>query len=351
MAKQSETIYYTARVHPNNITVLRNYTGCAHSRADMISAFTSNDEEPVNSKFINSKRTASGVLSVQAKRKLIRAIDYMLFISPVRKAKNLISGKVIKFRVNFVTLTLSSAQIHSDKVITNKLLNQFFVEIKRKYQVSNYIYRAEKQRNGNIHYHILIDKFIWYTDIRDLWNRIQNKLGYVDRYSQEQREWHKNGFKPRPELFNFWPLEKQKKAYKEGLKSNFTRPNSTDIHSLKKIRNVRSYLVKYMTKEDESLSGVGVKVDAKLLVSGRLWASSHNFSNISGLQVDVDSFIEELLSRLKRSNLVWVYEEAYFSIYYFDIRELVSTPFESLFVQFTRYLADSFQCNYQLSFA
>lgn len=351
MSKQAESIYYTARVHPNQITVIRQYTGCHKSNSACFAFENDSGDIVLNSKFLHSKRTAEGKLSDIAKRKLKRAIDYMLFISQEKKARNLITGKQIKFKVNFVTLTLCSAQIHSDKEITNLLLNQFLIEMKTKFKLKNYIYRAEKQKNGNIHYHILMDIFVWFTDIRDIWNRIQNKLGYVDRYSEEQRNWHKSGFKPRPELYNMWPLEQQKKAYKQGLKSNFTRPNSTDIHSLKKIRNVRAYLLKYMSKEETINPTLNPELEEKLKVQGRLWACSHNFNNISGLKVDVDNFIEELLSRLKRSGLVRIFEDAYFSIYYFDIKELMFTPFESLFHEFVRYLGATFGCSYQISLA
>lgn len=351
MAKQNHTTFYTARVHPNQISVIRQYTGSSGSSSKVSYDYTGCGNEGINSKFINSKRTAEGKLSDIAKRKLKRAIDYMLFISQEKKARNQITGKQIKFKVNFVTLTLSSAQIHSDKEITNILLNQFFVELKQKFKLKNYIYRAEKQKNGNIHYHILMDVFIWFTDIRDIWNRIQNKLGYVDRYSEEQRKWHINGFRPRPDLYQYWPLGQQKKAYKQGLKSNFTRPNSTDIHSLKNIRNVRAYLLKYMSKEEIYVSGSEIEIDEKLLVKGRVWACSHNFSNITGLAVDVDSFIEEMLSRLERSKLVRIFNDTYFSVYYFDIRELMFTPFESLFHEFVKYLGATFNCAYQLQSA
>jgi hypothetical protein len=82
--------------------------------------------------------------------------------------------------------------------------------------VSRYVWKYEKQGNGNIHYHILTDKFIPYRELRDNWNRIIEKHNYI---------------------------------YQFKLKHGHTDPNTTDIHSLKKVNNVPQYLSKYMIKE------------------------------------------------------------------------------------------------------
>lgn len=116
----------------------------------------------------------------------------------------------------FVTVTLSSRQIHCDKTIKRECLNHFLIYLKRNYGVVNYIWKAELQDNGNIHYHILTDKYIPWQELRDLWNSAQNRLGYVDMFQHDN-------------------------------------PNSTDIHSLRKVKNVMSYVAKYMTKKESTL--------------------------------------------------------------------------------------------------
>lgn len=335
-------------VHPTGLTTVRVSSKPNKSGNNPYQVQLFDEGYDAYKRIANSNRKHSENLSVNAKRKLLKAIDYLLFISKEKEGISKSSGKRIKFRVNFVTLTLSSKQIHDDKIITNTLLNQFLVEIRKYHQVKNYIYRAEKQKNGNIHYHLLIDTFIDYTSLRDTWNRIQQKLGYVTRYSENMREWHKNGFQVRKELLSVWPLEKQFKAYKEGLKSNFTRPNSTDIHSLRKIRNIRAYLIKYLTKETQNKSLTPGSVGDSLTISGRLWSCSQSLSDIKGFATEVDSFLNEMLSRLKRCSAVRIYQTKYFSIFNFDIRELFGTPLEQLLLKFLQYCSDTFQMDFQV---
>src|SRR3972149_9919788 len=135
-------------------------------------------------------------------------------------------------RITFITLTLPSNQIHTDNVIKSKCLNQLLIEMSRYHKVEQYIWRAEKQKNGNIHFHILADRYIFWSDIRNRWNRIVNKLGYVDRYKDEQKKFHKDGFQVRQELTGKWTVESSKKAFIKGKRLNWNDPNSTDIHSI-----------------------------------------------------------------------------------------------------------------------
>ncbi|GAH86291.1 unnamed protein product, partial [marine sediment metagenome] len=57
-----------------------------------------------------------------------------------------------------------------------------------------YVWRAEKQENGNIHFHFIVDNFIPWNELRNTWNRIQQNLGYISRFSEAQRLKHINGF-------------------------------------------------------------------------------------------------------------------------------------------------------------
>jgi hypothetical protein len=113
----------------------------------------------------------------------------------------------------FLTLTLSSKQVHCDKTIKREVLNHFLIYLKRRYAVHNFLWKAEIQEKttGNIHYHIITDKYIPHEELRELWNAAQNRLSYVDMFE------HKN-------------------------------PNSTDIHSLRRVKNVMAYVGKYMSK-------------------------------------------------------------------------------------------------------
>ncbi len=207
-----------------------------------------------------------GEISEHAQKRLRKMIDFMLYIT---REKQINSHQIktksvgaeiyiekghkyknsVRYKVTFVTLTLPSPQIHTDEHIKKEALNHFLNDIRRKFKSELYIWKAEKQENGNIHFHILCDKYIHYKDLRDSWNRIINKpsLGYVDRYSERMKAIFANGFVMLPG--DSRTSEKQLKAYEYNRSTGWTNPNSTDIHALHRIKNVAAYIAKYISKD------------------------------------------------------------------------------------------------------
>src|SRR5690606_29708884 len=80
--------------------------------------------------------------------------------------------------LTFVTCTLPAKQIHSDKVIKRAFV-LFLDNLKKTYGVRQYIWKSEAQNNGNLHFHVLIDRYIDWQIIRKLWNSQMVRLGYV----------------------------------------------------------------------------------------------------------------------------------------------------------------------------
>lgn len=351
--KRKLTIIPQISVHPSQINVYNQYhwDPCPPERKDKNSdyfAFLKDNGELIEyggkkyNHLLASERKAAGKVSKIAKRKITKAVEYLIAITANKTVTNRITGRKLSMKVAFITLTLASTQIHSDNEIISKLLNQFLIEIKKYHLVKNYIWRAEKQKNGNIHFHILIDKYIPYQEVRDRWNRIQNKLGYVDRYRNEQLTWHKNGFKLRSNLLPTWPAEKQKRAYERGAKTHWNSPNSTDIHSIRKIINLKNYIVKYITKSPEENSNNENKTEEKIKQTGRIWGCNHELSNLKGARIDIDSMTEKELEKLKNDPSVYIYESNYFSIYYIDFHKLKAKGCNYLFNQLALYLYETF---------
>ncbi len=259
----------------------------------------------------------SGLISKKAGKRINNAIDWLLLLARNKKVFNVSTKKTFTFKVSFVTLTLSSKQIHSDNEIKKELLNQFLTEARKRWKVDKYVWRAEKQMNGNIHFHIVIDKFIDHRHLRITWNRIQNKLGYIDRYSENQKNFFKNGFKFRGSLKETWSYANQKKAYYLGKACNFKNPNSTDVHKVHGIKNLAAYLSKYCTKNPPSKISKPLRVpesanlkaytsfsyyDCKPiteftvpLVSGKSWGLSQSLSKMKNLLLERDSFVQNEL--------------------------------------------------------
>jgi hypothetical protein len=103
-----------------------------------------------------------------------------------------------------------------------------------------YLWRAETQKNGSLHFHISTNIVIHHKILRDYWNSCLEPLGYIDAFEREHG--HRN-------------------------------PNSTDIHSVYKVKNLGAYLAKYMAKKNEYRP-----------VQGRQWFLSSSLSKIPPLR-------------------------------------------------------------------
>lgn len=170
----------------------------------------------------------------------------------------------------FVTLTLPAPQMHTDKEVKRDMLNRFLITIQRKHGATRNFWRAEPQKNGNIHFHVLLDVFIPHTELKKVWNEILDSSGYIEVYRENQNKHHGGTFKARPELYKTWPLASQLRAYAEGKKGNWSNPNTTDVHSLRKVKNCAAYVCKYVTKE-----GGARKID------GRIWGCTDALRQLS----------------------------------------------------------------------
>lgn len=192
-----------------------------------------------------------GKISKKARQRIENAISWLLTVAERKKFFSKKHNKHFYFKVNFCTLTLASQQVHSDNEIKKTLLNQFLTEVRQKHKVRHYLWKAESQRNGNIHFHVLMDKYIHYSDIRSMWNRIQDKLGYIERYADKTGDFE---------------------------------PPSTEIKSIKHVKNLPRYLAKYCTKESEHRS-----------IQGKQWGLSYSLSHLkAAITVPTNQMMSEL---------------------------------------------------------
>ncbi|MBK5246410.1 MAG: hypothetical protein JJE49_03960 [Peptostreptococcaceae bacterium] len=362
MAKVKNEIIFIPKikVHPNKIILFNeiHYTHHKPARKNDFKQNTSLITQKINGKlelvrvnnsFLNSSRQSGGTLSKQAKKKLSTAIEYFLMLNKPQNGKSGNTGRHYQNKIAFITLTLPSKQIHSDNEIKVKCLNQFLIELSKYHKVSNYVWRSEYQKNGNIHFHILVNRFVAWNDIRNRWNRIVNKLGYIDNYKTELENWHKKGFTVRTELLKTWPLESQIKAYEKGKKSDWHNPNSIDVHGLNNITNIKSYITKYLTKEEAIKEGIVKNPLEDRKNIGRIWSSSVIFANITGATTEVDSVIEENLRTIEEHFKKSVYRSEYFTIISISIEEVEKTGCTALIELFYNYMYDQFQFSHQLT--
>jgi hypothetical protein len=223
------------------------------------------------------------------------------------------------------------------KNIVSPMLNY----LRKHYKLNNYIWRAEKQKNGNIHYHLITDVFIPHWDLRKKWNQYLQNLGYITRYAEAQYLWHKNGFTPHEDMLSTWPLAAQYNAYCRGFSENWNEPNSTDIHCTKRIKNLKKYLCKYLTKNDNALltedEVSSSSVRNILTIDNRLWACSEAISKGRGAKTEYSEAIDQDLKKMLTHSEVKTVLGSHYSCFYINITYLKKWNCMELYNLFIEY--------------
>ena len=225
-------------------------------------------------KMDNFKKTKpySGDITTHARRRLKRAIECLYMITPTVKVFNRSLGRQTKFRLSHLTLTLSAKQgTRSDKEINKFILQPFLRDCKRKLGMKNYVWKAETQANGNIHYHIISDLYCDYNIVRKYWNNHQNTFRFIDDFKAVHG--HDN-------------------------------PNSTDIHYVKNDGQLAAYLMKYIAKNNTK----------ERKIEGKVWDCSAKLKQFkyfaTNLSIEEDNEFAEALAKIQHEQ----YNQDYFSI-------------------------------------
>ncbi len=196
-----------------------------------------------------------------------KAIQIMVASAKWKVAYIRDTGRKFKWKINFITLTLSYSQgDFTDPEIMVKCFQPMLRILREKFGVVSYVWRAERQVNGNIHYHIMTDTWCNWRYVRTYWNRCQNKLGLIDQFEKEHG--HRD-------------------------------PNSTDIHSVKAIRNLAAYMAKYMAKGAPKEKKLWQSdAPAENVINGKVWDCSMNLkkAKFPSLVIDGETFTAVNLS-------------------------------------------------------
>lgn len=179
-----------------------------------------------------------------------------------RKTKvELSQGRVINFRQGFLTLTLPGVATGDHKAIKRKVLDPFFTYARNVLGLRDYVWTAELQDRGELHFHVLINQFMDKARIRKAWNEACERSGVVDM-------------------------------------STKTNKPSTEIEAVKSYNGSKAYAAKYL--------GKALKSGAIL---GRLWSGSHSvtgFGSITTNEVDDTPTMEAITAELKQNGHQWV---------------------------------------------
>jgi len=222
----------------------------------------------------NKKGKIEGKLSKSAKKKIKNILNIWITCIQFYLLANKKSLKETNKYIKFITLTLSQKQFTTDKAIKRDMLNELLIILKRKYNLKNYLWIAETQKNGNLHFHIITDTFINHINLRNEWNKIQYKNGYLTNYSNKKG--HKNA-------------------------------NSTDINYLKKIYNITAYLTKEATKGQQNRP-----------ISGKLYGTSKNLMKLETYENLYNGEINDTLNAMSKKKYLEVYTDKFFSVIFYE---------------------------------
>lgn len=196
---------------------------------------------------LRNKKKVEGISS-QVKRKIMKYIDNWFTAIDYAKASGSEDKINKKKHLALLTLTLPFKQMHDDKYLKRYALMMFIKTMINHYPSINYLWKAEAQVNGNIHFHIIIDEYIPFSETDKWWYSRMELLGYNTKYYE-----------------------------KEGKRSS----SACNVESLRDKNSAGAYVAKYFSKHKDGRN-----------IEGRLWGCSDRIKNLSSAEIQVNT--EEL---------------------------------------------------------
>jgi len=297
-----------------------------HQPAPTAAAGEDAEQLPVDA---TSRPGRNGYMSKATRAKVKTLVDTMIFMEKLPEAGRQTMNDRCGYRqqacyLTFVTLTLPAAQLrdavgdYDDEHAKRHLLRPMIERLKYKFGVQSFIWVAEPQEAGNIHFHLLIDKYIdnrkdseneaKSQQLTKAWNEILAGHGYIAAYAATQRARHAQGF-----AYDFTQTKlveafdeasgryvtsaehvsftDQVEAYAYGEATNWENPNTVDIHRLKSQNSVKGYICKYMTKNDGTDT-------TRRKIGGNLWGAADVLRDVKAYKEEFGDELREGLMRL-----------------------------------------------------
>lgn len=232
----------------------------------------------------DAERIVNDELSSNSKRRIRRLTAFMFDCSRWQRVFCKNDNKYHWFRLGFLTLTLPASQLSetglgkifwldkyisssdyneltpdcfkvSDIQIKQDVLNHYLTVLRNSYGVRNYLWKAEAQRNGNIHFHVIIDKFIHWGSLQYRWNQCLCKFHFIDEF---EAKW------------------------------GHRQPNTIKVHAVSSLKITKGYLLKYMCTDELF----------KRKILGKRWSCNEELSKYDGVVIELTgNRIDEWMER------------------------------------------------------
>lgn len=177
-----------------------------------------------------------GKLSVNARRKLKNSIRWLIACSEWKTVFEKKKKRQVKWKINMLTFTFKE-NMQDDK-LARSIFSQWIEMAKYRFGMVHYVWKAEPQKRGAIHFHLSTNVYIPHKELCYTWNRLLFKHGIDQRNS-----------------------------------------NSTDVHACEQVRDLEAYLSDYFLNEE--------KHEGRRKIKGKLWGCSHGLSRAGKLYLEL----------------------------------------------------------------
>lgn len=214
--------------------------------------------------------------------------------------------------MTMITLTLPAKQMHTTKELNAKLLNNLLTWLRKKNIVKFYLWRLEFQANGNAHWHIIVDRFIDWRIIRGKWNFYLKRLGYIKEYRNNFENLTFEQYCKLDVNSSNQNKAELKKRYDYGVKSKWSNPNSIDVKKMTRVRNLRAYIGKYLTKDSKNTLAKNKQTVENNTDNFRLIGMNLELSKLKSIKLSVSSELIRFKHFLIQSKAFTLTSDFYF---------------------------------------
>lgn len=217
-------------------------------------------------------------MSQNSQRKLRRCFGWLVYKVMNQKETATKRLNAIKRHMAVVTLSLTQDQWSTDEFIKKQCLNPFLTLLRKHHKNLDYVWKAERQQNGRIHFHLILDRYVAWEWLNNAWANILYKNGYM-------QEW------------------------KEGTRTIW--PKCVDVRGCSKAKNAYLYLCKYLSKDVGALG-----------IEGRLWGASYGLVHLGKVEFSLSmDEMEKIEEAVNNTTLIKITSED-FTFYSIDIISL-----------------------------
>lgn len=128
------------------------------------------------------RKKYTGDLCAGAQKNLVRGFDNLLFVTQRKPVYNRYLRKNVQFQLGMITLTMPTDRKLSSKEMNKRLLKRFLQKIENYCEVHQgkkllYLWKLELQERGQLHWHIIVNRFIPYELLNRWWSYLLQDTG------------------------------------------------------------------------------------------------------------------------------------------------------------------------------